>query len=274
MDSSIDGVKIDQVGHWSEIKLAIIKRYSKAYGTILANQSYIRQEYVDAFAGAGMHVSKETGELIDGSPLIALKTEPPFLHHHFIDLDDARTENLRQQCAGRSDVSIYRGDANEILVEQVLPSIRYENYKRALCIFDPYNLNPNWEVVQMAGTSRAVDMFLNFMIMDANRDILWKNSSAVTPAKISRMNRFWGDDSWREVAYEPNLFGEPMKVDKCNQVMVEAYCKRLKSVGCFDFIAKPLPLKNKQGAVVYYLVFASNNLNGRKIASEIMEKYR
>jgi hypothetical protein len=43
--------------------------------------------YTDAFAGAGVHLSKTPKGEIPGSPQIAAATEPPFREYHFIDLD-------------------------------------------------------------------------------------------------------------------------------------------------------------------------------------------
>ena len=55
----------------------------------------------------------------------------------------------------------------------------------------------NGSAMEMAGQSRAVDMFLNFPVMDMNRNAIWHNPSVVPQDGIDRMNRFWGDDSWR-----------------------------------------------------------------------------
>jgi len=72
-------MKIDEVGYWSELKLEIIKKYAAAYSQILAAQkSSLEHHYIDAFAGAGIHVAKRTGESILGSPLNALNIDPPF----------------------------------------------------------------------------------------------------------------------------------------------------------------------------------------------------
>jgi three-Cys-motif partner protein len=55
-------VKYDEIGYWSEIKLDIVRKYASAYSIILNNQRSIRKYiYIDAFAGAGRHISKKTG---------------------------------------------------------------------------------------------------------------------------------------------------------------------------------------------------------------------
>ena len=54
-------LRFDEIGYWSELKLEIVKKYASAYSTILAKQSVVKAHlYIDAFAGAGTHLSKTT----------------------------------------------------------------------------------------------------------------------------------------------------------------------------------------------------------------------
>ena len=59
-----------------------------------------------------------------------------------------------------------------------------EQYKRGLCVLDPYGLNLNWEVMKTAGQMKSIDMFLNFMVMDMNRNVLWKDPKKVSAAQV------------------------------------------------------------------------------------------
>ncbi|MGD0139402.1 MAG: three-Cys-motif partner protein TcmP, partial [Tepidisphaeraceae bacterium] len=159
-------VKLDQIGYWSEIKLDIVRKYATAYSTVLTKRKEIRSHvYIDAFAGAGTHISKTTGKYVPGSPLNALLVKPPFREYHFIDLDGGRASLLREMSADRQDVTVYEGDCNTTLLEKVFPRVRYKEYKRALCLLDPYGLNLNWEVIRTAGQERSIEIFLNFMVM-------------------------------------------------------------------------------------------------------------
>lgn len=82
----------DRVGKWTEIKEEIIREYASAYSKVLSNQQLIKSfAFIDGFAGSGKHLTKE-GKEIAGSPLIALKTDPPFKHYYFIDLDKSKTD--------------------------------------------------------------------------------------------------------------------------------------------------------------------------------------
>ena len=70
---------LDEVGIWSELKLEIIRKYANAYTRILRNNGRfpLLPMYVDGFAGAGQHISKATGEIINGSPLEAFSVDRP-----------------------------------------------------------------------------------------------------------------------------------------------------------------------------------------------------
>jgi three-Cys-motif partner protein len=132
-------VKLDKIGIWSEIKLEIIKKYASAYTSIMSKQNWCKgYVYIDAFAGAGKHISRKTGELVLGSPLNALEIRPPFREYHFIDLDEDRADVFKQIAVENPDVHSYHGNCNEILIKDIFPKLTYDSFKRALCIFDPY----------------------------------------------------------------------------------------------------------------------------------------
>lgn len=270
--------KFDEVGIWSELKLEIVEKYGAAYTRAFANRPGLKKYYVDAFSGAGVHISKRSGDEIEGSPARALKTSPPFDGFFFIDMNEKKTAHLQSLCAGRENVHIETGDASRYLINKLLPTIKYEDYKRALCLFDPYGLHLQWRAMEMAGQSRAIDMFLNFPVMDMNRNAIWRNPGSVPDEGIGRMNLFWGDESWRSVAYvqhpQGNLFGPPDLVKQGNEAIVEAFRKRLIKNAGFRFVADPLPMRNSTNAVVYYLFFASQKPVAEKIIRDIFAKYR
>ena len=160
----------DEIGYWSEIKLEIIRQYASAYSTIMAKHSDLSHIYIDAFAGPGIHRSRATGQFVAGSPMNALLVEPPFDEYHFIDADRIRISQLTELSGHGGDVFVHYGDCNEIL-PGILRRARYEDYRRALCVLDPYNIDLSWEVVSEIGGMRSVEIFLNFMVMDINMNV-------------------------------------------------------------------------------------------------------
>lgn len=272
-------LRYDEIGYWSEIKLDIIKEYASAYSQILSSQNRPKfyHLYIDAFAGSGKHKSKITGDFVLGSPANALLVNPPFKEYHFIDLNEQKIESLEKIAETHRNVHIHHGDCNQVILDKVLPHAKYEQYRRALCVLDPYGLHLDWKVIYLAGQMRSVEIFINFPVADMNRNILWRKPEGVSPIQIERMNRFWGDDSWQKEAYIPSpqmkLFGEIEKEKVSNEVIAEAFRTRLQKVAAFQNVPKPIAMRNTQNSIVYYLFFASHKPVAENIVQDIFNKY-
>ena len=129
-DMSAD-LKIDEIGYWSEVKLAILDEYAKPYNLILHKKGF-KTIYVDGFAGAGHHKAKGSERVIEGSPQRALNVEPPFDYLHFVDIDTARVHALEKLAPDKLNVKVHQGDCNEILLSEIFPKIKFSKYERAL----------------------------------------------------------------------------------------------------------------------------------------------
>lgn len=266
-------LKIDEIGYWSEVKLAILAEYARLYNQILTSNQ-LRSVYIDGFAGAGHHKAKGSDRIIEGSPARALGVRPAFGEYHFIDMNPARAGALKHLGKGRNNVHIYEGDCNQVLIQDIFPHVRYENYQRALCILDPYGLHLDWQVIKKAADSRVIEIFLNFPVMDMQMNVFWSNPDRVTEENRKRMTRFWGDQSWMEAAYTPiqGLFGEMTEKNPIDTITT-AFQARLRRVAGFAYVPDPIPMRNTKGAIVYYLFFAAHNRTAHKIVKYIFERY-
>lgn len=272
----MSNVKLDEIGYWSEVKLDIIRKYAQAYSTIMTAQQTIRKHlYIDGFAGAGMHISKRTQEYVLGSPLNALNVKPPFDEFHFIDLNGGKASVLKAVAGDTPNVYVYEGNCNELLIKKVFPLARYEDYHRALCLLDPYGLDLNWDVICTAGKMKSIEIFLNFPVMDMNRNVFWRNQAKVKPDQLARMDAFWGDRTWRNAAYTKTqgLFDD-IEEKASNETVAKAFQDRLRKVAGFDYVPDAIPMRNATGSVLYYLFFASPKSTGAKIVKDIFDKYR
>lgn len=166
-----EGLQFDEIGYWSEVKLDIVKEYAQAYSRILTKKK-LSHVYIDGFAGPGVHIAKSTREFIPGSPLNALGIKPGFDDYYLVDLDGDKTDHLRKLVGDRSNVHIFQGDCNVILLNEIFPCVRYQDFRRGFCLLDPYGLHLNWQVIETAGKMGTIDLFLNFPIMDMNRNAL------------------------------------------------------------------------------------------------------
>jgi three-Cys-motif partner protein len=199
----------------------------------------------------------------------------PLSEFHLIDLDGDKTEELRRVVGPKTNVHFYTEDANFVLLQKIFPLCEYKDFNRALCLLDPYSLNVDWQVIQSAGKMKSIEIFFNFMIMDVNMNVLLRNPERVPASQVERMDRAWGDHSWRDIAYEkvPTLFGD-LEQKAANQTVAEAFRQRLHKIAGFQYVPDPIPMRNDQGTVIYYLYFASPNKTGAKIVTSIFHKYR
>jgi three-Cys-motif partner protein len=268
-------LELDRLGEWSLIKHEIITKYAAAYTTILKAQGFRRRVYIDGFAGAGVAIDDATGEYVPGSALRALDVKPEFTEFHFIELDDRKRQLLRRLTEGHPEVQVHRGDCEAVLRNTVLQQCRYEDYARGLCLLDPYGLNVSYELLQTIGQMGTVEIFFNFMLVAANRNVLWRNPSRVSARQRALMTRVWGSDEWTSELYQEQqayLFGAtPEKVS--NEVVVEKYRGRLMAAG-FKYVPEPIPMRNSTGATLYYLFFASPKKVAGDIVDDIFSKYR
>ena len=157
----------------------------------------------------------------------------------------------------------------------MFPRADYKKYQRALCLLDPYNIDLRWEVIEAAGKSHSIEIFVNLMIMDINRNALRKDPDKSIASKVDQLTRLWGDESWKQAGYDKvrTLF-EPVPQKVSNERFAEAFRQRLVQKAGFEFVPNPMPMRNKTGAVIYYLYFASQNKAGGNVVSDIFDKYK
>jgi three-Cys-motif partner protein len=140
---------------------------------------------------------------------------------------------------------------------------------------DPYGLAVDWKVVHAIGQMGSVEIFNTYMLMHANRNVLWRNPEKLPQERLRKMDFVWGDRTWTDQLYDQteDLFG-PRAEKLPNAAVAEAFRTRLQKVAGFKYVPAPIPMKNTRGATVYYLLFASPNKTGAAIVEDIFNKYR
>src|SRR6266481_4192890 len=95
-DESIDGLTVAsdglparESGGWIETKHHYLDRYCGIFSTGMKNR-WAKRVFIDVMAGPGICKIRDTGQEMDGSPLIALKhpfTDYTFVENHPISCD-------------------------------------------------------------------------------------------------------------------------------------------------------------------------------------------
>ncbi len=270
--------KTDIIGKWSEEKLDLLRKYLNAYTNIMKGQSWCRNGYyyIDAFAGTGKPKSKDEERYVDGSPIVALKVKKPFKSYIFIEKEDWRVkklENLKKDFPD-ADIRIKQGDCNKIIIDEIVPVIRFENFNRGIIFLDPFGMDIDWETIEGIAKTKAMEIFLNFPVMAINRSILMNDATKIDAIKIERMNKLWGTDQWMGDIYKetPDFFERRVeKVSRTGKLLGALYKKRLEEL--FPYVTFPLLMRNSVNAPLYCLIFAGHNATGKKIADTIFKSF-
>ena len=276
------------VGPWVARKLDALEKYLEFYTLALSKQKFTRI-YIDAFAGScvskvrgssasvGPLLEDEDFEAADqfvlGSPLRALNVAHGFHRHYFFDLDPRRAETLRSltEAFPGKDIRVQVGDANP-LIRELAKGLHGWNTK-GIAFLDPYGAHLEWATVEALAATKNIEVIINFPIaMAINR--LIKRSGDVPENWSDQLNRCFGTEEWRNIAYtvETDLFGNevPQKTGGVADRLLDLYMNRLNEI--FPHVATPHLICNTRNGPLYYLIWAGPNKLGLKGADYILSQ--
>lgn len=282
-------VRHEYGGHWTRLKLAILKDYLQFYTTALKGQPFTLH-YVDAFAGTGKQDLKLLGassgmipdEDLKGSVSHALETEPGFHYYHFNDLNSEHCAVLEELKAAYPDknVAITRKDANTF-VQHFCEKLRRND--RAVIFLDPYGAKVDWDTLVRVTETEKVDLWLLFPLSALLR-MTPTDGSRVRPEWKNRISRLLGTKEWMDALYKPkelpptpDLFGDPAAADQLERLNVEELelfvTTKLKKI--FADVMHPVTLRSN-GSPLFSFYFAVSNPRAvtlaRKVAESILKK--
>lgn len=266
-------------GIWTEKKLSVLEDYLDAYTTALKNQPF-KLIYIDAFAGSGkVEASKSeadaNGELrgsLEGSAVRAIRvTNKSFDELIFVEQDEARYYQLKNRLESENpgrNLIFHNEDANEFLLHLE----RDWNSCRGILFLDPFATEVRFTTVQKVATFNALDIWILVPVWPISR-LLPKNKepSAISQTWADRLNRIYGDESWRSL-YRPSsqgvLFGSPPSVrDPGNKGLLKIYKQKLEGVFGDRFLRESLELKNSKNSVMYELMFCCGSSSPKAIGA-------
>lgn len=277
--------KVDVIGAWSEEKLEFLRRYLVAYTsimTVLKKQGKFKEfAYVDAFAGSVTPEAKRTLrtdpkrpalpgfgdeareaeiEYVDGSPLVALKTEPPFDVYCLNDKNQARIREkivpLGKQFPGRR-IEVTHGDCNEFLLNDIVPRFPWSSFKRAFVFVDPYGLQVLWDTIRALGEARTFDVYINFPIQAITRQL---GDKPPTDEIRDKIDTVMGDGEWYDSVYTSRdlpLLGKSTMIRQKSVAgsLALLYANNLKRH--FKHVSPPRIMTQQTNSPLYALILAS-----------------
>lgn len=255
-----------QINRWTGIKLHYLDRYLQAYVT--AAKSSLKRTYLDAFAGCGECVLKDTGTVIDGSALRALKTVPPFTEYHFIEMDHDVARHLLENVGGYDNVRVYQGDCNQLIVDEVLRPGGMSQRAASFAFLDPPGLNLRWVTIEALAKFRYDPRHqrkMELLILYPFDMVI--NAKLFNPSVADTLDAFFGGRKWRDVLTESQQLGE--KLPQRRERFVQFYCDNVKALG-YTYVYPHGPIYDKSRPL-YYFVFATDHPAGDTIMRNVWQ---
>lgn len=259
-----DGLPIREVGVWSKDKHHFLRRYVDVFTTSMKGK-WSGLGYIDIFAGPGMCKIRDTGEEIDGSPLIALASPKRFDAFFFGDKSkDALAALQTRFLAQNAHVlpKLFVGDCNitaDTIARALDPSALH------LAFIDPTGLHVHFDTIRKLTARHKVDLIIS--VMD-RLDLVRNIQKYYYPKRDSNLDAFLG----REVDWRRAYDSLPDKnASHVSHLVLDLYQRQLQSIGysCFG------DRKRIAGTVPYYLLFfASKHPRGANLWNKTSGKDR
>jgi three-Cys-motif partner protein len=258
-DPEDDGLLIRSAKPWVRDKLGILERYLDQYSWICSRRTPAWY-YVDAFAGPGINQIETIGVLMWGSPLLALRVQPPISRCLLIDSNRRAVSALTKRVEPFGDRAIVeRGDCNVDLLR--LMEAQVNRRGPCLCLLDPEGMEVDWVTIEALANFRRGRFRTELLILFDDDGVgrvmpTW----TIDPANESRIRRFWRNDRWRAVLERRQKM--ELTWSQVRFAYLEIYVQDLHALGYEHVLTRQIRSRGREGAIQYHLVFATDNKAG------------
>ncbi len=253
-----DGHAVQCVGGWAQWKHHYLSQYIDA--TWRTRVKYLPPNgtggaaYIDLFAGPGRARIRDTGEVIDGSPLIAMSHEKaPFSKILLCDLESDNVTALKERSrryGDRAEVFSLDSNAETSAIINAIPNLGLN-----LALVDPFRPRDlKWTTIEKLANLQRMDLIINFATGFIRRNLF---DSPGYDRVVDEM--LPSDSAWRTA----------VRSTKEVSRLIEYFRNGLIDLGYDESCVRCIPVTNRRNVVLYHLVFASKRDLGTRIWNSI-----
>jgi three-Cys-motif partner protein len=250
-----DGFPARDSGAWVADKKAYVERYLTIFTKGVSTKWGGKLAYVDLFCGPGKNVIRETGEEVDGSPLLALKCD--FGRYVFVDTPEVlSTLRVRLRDEPKlSRVSFVEGDCN-IVIDEVLRLLPSDHL--TLAFIDPTGLQIRFDTIMRLVHNRKVDLLMTIQFGMG----IQLNLPQYIKSQGDALTAFLGNSEWRKDVDEGGT------VFQVGRRILDRYMSQLRTLGYLDTKDREI-VRNDQNLLLYFVIMASRHALGEKFWREV-----
>lgn len=256
-DDPQDGLRRAIVGNWAPEKHQRLRKYVDITRAVRRKFGG-NATYIDLYCGPGRARLRQTGEIIEGSAVIAAAEAHRRNPYREIIIGDSEAANVaaceaRLSRIGLTNVRAFTGPADEVAA-QVLPTLNPTGFN--LAFLDPFNLEAlPFAVIETLAKAKTMDLLIHVSLMDLQRNV----RSMMTSGKLNGFAPGW-EKKINRGATNPNLV-----------VGVFDHWRGLLIQLGYEVSASVERVTGNRNQPLYWLVQASKHKLGDKLWGEVSQ---
>ncbi len=174
--SNQNGLPLDDVGPWTKNKHELLRKYIDISRAV--RRKFVQggggATYIDLYCGSGRAVIRDTGELVDGSPLVAFKSARDggvgFSKLYIADADEEKCRAAERRILSAGGAPIVEVGQAEQTVSKIAKLLNPHGLHFAF--LDPYNLEQlPFSVIETLARFKHMDMLIHVSAQDLQRNM-------------------------------------------------------------------------------------------------------
>ncbi len=230
---------------------------------------WAKRAYIELFAGPGLGVIRDTTQIINGSPLVAIEQPIGFTRHIFVDINKSVIDALEKRIKYSKsliDVNCINGDCNSS-IEEIKK--RIDNSFLILTFIDPTSMQIRFSAIKELTANFHMDLIINFPLQAINRSY-----SYAMQGYEQKFDDFFGTNEWKAIL---NNLSDTRSAGAKLLGLYKEQLKRLgygdiKDLSCDQQIESgDILVRGPKNIPLYYLIFASKKRIAYKFWDEVQK---
>lgn len=238
-------------GSWVRDKNYFVERYLTIFSRGVGRKWEGKLSYVDLFSGPGKSIIRDTGQEVDGSPLLALKCD--FARYVFVDVPDVLS-TLARRLDGHPkspQISFIEGDCN-LVVGDVLRKMPADHL--TLAFIDPTGLQIRFNTIKRLVRGHKIDLL---MTVQLGMGIRMNLPLYAQPGGGAALTAFMGNSLWRT---DLTAGGSASQISRR---ILKRYLQQLRRLGYGTVQDRDIDVRSDQSnLLLYFIILASRHRLG------------
>ncbi|MBN7371091.1 three-Cys-motif partner protein TcmP [Mycobacteroides abscessus] len=255
--------------YWTRNKLQILADYLPRFNS--ASQRSEQRIYLDLMAGEPDNVEKHTGEKFDGSPTVALKSDPGFTTLRFGELGakaDKLSAALAERFPGDNRYRVVKGDCNET-IDEVLRELQPLNWAPTFAFLDQQGAEIHWDTIEkLARFRRNKNNWKTELWILMSPAMIARGVRGTNAEEFERqVSLLYGGDDWLRI--KRALHSRAITAGQYRQEMVNLMRYRLETDLGYQFTHRIPMTMSTNKMTIFDMVFATDHYVGDRIMQHL-----